>query len=150
GSSHQLVQVLDAVSAFSLSFVVLLESAPCDYDLDHLRQRQSQAPCTQRFDQLDESPYSDTGLAGQRCRTGRFPQTNSAHAGTFLQLLETTGAYPSCGQVDYTQQSPIILGVCYQPQISQRVLDFLAFEETQSAIYPIGQAGVEQGVLQHA
>ena len=57
--------------------------------------------------------------------------------GRFLQLLYAARADAARRKVDDAQQRIVIIGVFHQPQIRQRVFDFLPLIKAQAAIHAI-------------
>src|SRR3546814_6997395 len=66
------------------------------------------------------------------------------------QLLERARAYATRGKVHHPHPGRVIVGIGHQAQVRQRVLDFLAFEKAQSAVYLVGNARRKQRVLEYA
>ncbi len=65
-----------------------------------------------------------------------------------LQVFQTARADAARGEIHHAGKRRVVVGVGDQPQVGQRVLDLGALEKAQAAIHAIGQAGVEQRVLQ--
>ena len=47
-------------------------------------------------------------------------------------------------------ESGVIVTVCDLPQVGQRILDLCPFEETHTAIYPVGNTSLNQRLLEQA
>ncbi len=50
---------------------------------------------------------------------------------------------PRVGKIHDAQKGGIVILIGNEPQIGQRMFDFLAFEEAQTAVHPIGNTRLE-------
>ena len=128
-----------------------------DHVLDDLGQRQARARRAHAGDQGDKCVNAFRGCAAffasgllERFFFGRSPQADPAHAREILQLLDRAIADAARREIDDAQERAVVLVARQQPQIRERVLDFLALEKAQAAVDAIGHAGIEQRMLEHA
>jgi len=66
-----------------------------------------------------------------------------------LKLFHTAQTDPPSWKVYDTEQRVIVVRIDYQPEVRQGVFDFLPLEKTHTAVYPVRQGGIKQGMLQH-
>jgi hypothetical protein len=79
-----------------------------------------------------------------------LPQGGARGGGEGLQLLQRAHADAARRKVHHAQEGAVVVRVGQQPQVRQRVLDFLALEEAQPAVHAVRQPGAEKRVFQHA
>ena len=145
----QFGQVLQAVSAFFFILVVRVQPAVFDDMFDGFGQRQTVRGLAHFFDQPDKGTDARRRLARQRIGTGCLPQADAALARHRLHLFQTARADAARGEINHPQQRAIIIRLRHQPQIRQRMLDFLTLEKAQPAIHAIRHRGIEQRMLDH-
>src|SRR5688500_5630328 len=85
-----------------------------------------------------------------RLRKRGLPEAATGGFGSLSQLLERSRSDAARGEIDDARQRAIVVGIGYEPQVGERVLDLLALEEAQAAVDAVGDAGGEERVLQHA
>ena len=68
----------------------------------------------------------------------------------FLQGFDASAANAARREIDHSGKSRIVVRVADQPQVSERVFDFLTIEKAQSAINAIRHACGKKLVFEHA
>ena len=66
-----------------------------------------------------------------------------------LQVFQGARANATGGEIDHAQEGGIVIRVAQKPQVSQRMLDFLALEEAQAAINLVRHGTGKQLMFEH-
>ena len=147
GRGDELAQVLDAVRTLALVAVVLQETAFRHHVLDQLGERQIAGRRTHLLDEGTERGKRLRRTPAERAR--RLPQARALRARRILQLLDRARADAARRKVHHAQQRIVVVGRGNQPQVGKCVLHLGPLEEAQTAVDAIGDAGVEQTVLEY-
>ena len=87
------------------------------------------------------------GAGGQEIPRG-LPERDPRLPGLFPQVFQGAGADAAHRGVDGTLEGGVVVGVGDQAQVGHGVLDLGALEEAQAPIDPIGNLGIDQGLLE--
>ena len=71
-------------------------------------------------------------------------------AGVLAQRIERPGADPARRQIHDPLERGVVAAARAQPQVGERILDFGALEESQAAVYLVGQPRVQERFFEYA
>jgi len=115
-------------------------------------QRQLPGLVFQLVDQRQEAAHRRGGTAGEHLifhqRPGRLPQGELPLPGRLTYQTQGALANAACGGIDDTLERRLVTPVVDQPQITQRILDFLPVKEAQATIDAIGHSRLDQRLFQ--
>ena len=148
GGVDEFVQVFQALLAFFVGAVMLLQAAGVQHMFDGVAQALPGHGFAHHVDQGVKAAQLGPGRAADQ--GGGIQQAAAGLAGFFLQGFDAAGADAPGRKVHHAQKAGVVLRVLQQAQVGQGVLDFRAFKKAQAAIHAVGDAGIEQAAFQHA
>ena len=148
GSVDEFVQVFQALLAFFVGAVMVLQAAGVQHMFDGVAQALPGHGFAHHVDQGVKAAQLGPGRAADQ--GGGIQQAAAGLAGFFLQGFDAAGTDAPGREVHHAQKAGVVLRVLQQAQVGQGVLDFGAFKKAQAAIHAVGDAGVEQAAFQHA
>ena len=148
GGVDEFVQVFQALLAFFVGAVMLLQAAGVQHMFDGVAQALPGHGFAHHVDQGVKAAQLGPGRAADQ--GGGIQQAAAGLAGFFLQGFDAAGTDAPGRKVHHAQKAGVVLRVLQQAQVGQGVLDFGAFKKAQAAIHAVGDAGVEQAAFQHA
>ena len=106
----------------------------------------------QTVDQVPKTTNRIAGPGGQLLShfAGRRPHGQLVTPRPVAHLLQRGGPDAARGLVDHAFKGRIVGTILNQPQIGQRILDFGAFIEAETAIDPVGHLRGQQSLFQRA
>ncbi|MNT17459.1 hypothetical protein D3C72_1526070 [compost metagenome] len=81
---------------------------------------------------------------------GGLPQGQLTIARRSTHFVQRPVANATGRGIYYALERSVVITVGYQPQIGQRILDFLTFEEALPAVNAVRHGGLQQCLFQHA
>ena len=112
---------------------------------DHIGQTHTGGFLLQGFDELDEG--ADFGGRRTLQMRARTKQTAPAAGRSVGKHFNGTGTDAAGREIDHAHERGVVIGIGHQPQVGERVLDFLTLEKAQTAVHAIRDARREQRVL---
>ena len=154
GSLHQLLQVLDPVLALAVLFlaIVLRQAGGGDEVAGQGLQVQVTGTGAMGVDQAQELIDGSRGAGGEGAAAGQIagrpPKRDPRLPRLLAQAIQGAQADAPGRIVDGSLEGGVVVRVGDQAQVGHGVLDLGALEEAQAAIDPVGDLGLEQGLLE--